>query len=201
MGTDWKLDGTCFESCNCDVVCPCIFTSAPTTGDCTVLFAWHIDEGSHGDLSLSGLNVAMAAYSPGHMLETPWKVALYLDENASEAQQEALTAIFAGQVGGHLAGLSPLIGEVLGVKSVSIDYQANGKQRSMQIKGLAEVAIEGIQGPGEADTTVSNQLIGIAPNFPTVVAKSEKLNYQDYGYSWDLSGKHGLYSPFSYQGP
>ena len=201
MGTDWKIDGTYFESCNCDTVCPCFFTSAPTTGECTVVVAWHIDEGSHGDLSLGGLNVALAAHSPGHMLETPWKVALYLDENASEAQQEALTAIFAGQAGGHMAALSPLIGEVLGVKSVAIDYQANGKQRSLKINGVAEAAIEAIPGAGDADTTVSNHPIAISPNYAAVVAKSEKLKYQDYGYSWELSGKHGLYSPFSYQGP
>lgn len=200
MGTDWKIDGTYFESCNCDTVCPCLFTSAPTTGECKVLVAWHIDEGNHGDLSLSGVNVALAVYSPGHMLETPWKVALYLDENASEAQQEALTAIFGGQAGGHMAALSPLIGEVLGVKSVSIDYQSNGKQRSMQIKGLAEMAIEGIPGQIEADVTINNHPIAIAPGFPGVVAKSEKLHYQDYDYSWDFSGKYGLYSPFSYQG-
>jgi hypothetical protein len=201
MGTDWKIDGTYFESCNCDAVCPCIFTSAPTTGECTALVAWHIDEGSHGDLSLGGLNVALAAYSPGHMLETPWKVALYLDENASVAQQEALTAIFGGQAGGHMAALSPLIGEVLGVKSASIDYQANGRKRSMQIEGLAEMAIEGIPGQGDADATVSNHPVAIVPNFPGVVAKSQKMSYQDYGYSWELSGKNGLYSPFSYQGP
>jgi hypothetical protein len=46
------------------------------------------------------------------MLEVKWRVALYLDETASEEQKNALTQIFTGQVGGHMANLVPLIGEV-----------------------------------------------------------------------------------------
>ena len=201
MATDWKIDGTYFESCNCEVVCPCIFTSAPTEGDCTTLFAWHIDEGSYGDVPLSGLNVALFVYSPGHMLETPWQVALYLDENANDAQQEALTMIYGGQVGGPPAALGELIGEVLGVKSAPIEYQANGKRRSLTINGVAEVAVEAMAGQGGSDIVVSNHPLAIAPGYPAVATKSEKLRYQDYDFSWELSGKTGFYSPFTYQGP
>ena len=50
--------------------------SPPTSDDCTVLLAWHIDRGSFGDVSLNGLNVALAAYIPGHMLKVKWDVAL-----------------------------------------------------------------------------------------------------------------------------
>ncbi|MEE8334606.1 MAG: DUF1326 domain-containing protein, partial [Alphaproteobacteria bacterium] len=45
----WSLKGTYFESCNCDAACPCVFLSAPTDGDCTVLIGWHIDQGNDGD--------------------------------------------------------------------------------------------------------------------------------------------------------
>jgi hypothetical protein len=41
-------------------------------------------------------------------LEVKWKVALYVDELANHGQQDALTQIFSGQAGGHLAGLAPL---------------------------------------------------------------------------------------------
>ncbi len=30
---DWNLEGTYFEACNCDVVCPCLFLSDPTDDD------------------------------------------------------------------------------------------------------------------------------------------------------------------------
>ena len=66
----------------------------------------------------------LAAYSPGHMLQVKWKVALYVDEQANQGQQDALTQIFSGQAGGHLAGLAPLIGEVLGVYLSSVHHMA-----------------------------------------------------------------------------
>jgi len=39
----WQLKGVYFEACNCDVPCPCVFLSAPTAGQCTVLVGWHIE--------------------------------------------------------------------------------------------------------------------------------------------------------------
>jgi hypothetical protein len=99
MPTSWKIAGSYFEACNCDVACPCVFLSTPTDGDCTVLLAWHIDHGQFGEVNLDGFNTALAVYSPGHMLQTKWKVALYVDELANQDQRDALTQIFSGQAG------------------------------------------------------------------------------------------------------
>ena len=101
MSDNWKLSGTYFESCNCDVACPCIFLSAPTQDGCTVFVGWHIDDGESEGLSLSGLNVALAILSPGHMAENQWKAAVYVDENANEDQRNALLKIFGGKAGGQ----------------------------------------------------------------------------------------------------
>jgi len=201
MSESWRIDGTYFESCNCDVACPCVFTSAPTEDDCKVLVSWHIESGNYGDVSLNGLNVALAAYSPGHMLQTPWKVALYTDDRANVAQSEALVAIFGGQAGGHMASLSGFIGEILGVKSASMEYHSNGRRRSLSIDGIADVAIQGMEGQGGADVAISNHPVAISPGFPALAAKSEAFSYRDHGYTWEFSGKNGFYSPFSYQGP
>jgi len=200
MPDNWKLTGTYFEACTCDVACPCVFLSAPTTGDCTVLVGWHIENGSFTNVELDGLNVALAVHTPGHMLETKWRVALYLDETASEEQKNALTQIFTGQSGGHISNLVPLIGEVLGVSSVPIEYEASGKQRRLKIGDVAETEVEAIQDSGGSDVIINNAPLGIAPGFPLVVAKSKKLSYKDHGLECEISGKNGFYSPFSYQG-
>jgi len=63
-----------------------VFLSPPTSGECTVLLAWHIDQGRFGQIELDGLNSVLAARSPGHMMEVKWKVALYLDERANQSQ-------------------------------------------------------------------------------------------------------------------
>jgi hypothetical protein len=40
MAEKWQARGTYFEACNCQVACPCNFTSAPTEGECKVVVAW-----------------------------------------------------------------------------------------------------------------------------------------------------------------
>ncbi len=201
MATKWNLAGTYFEACNCEVACPCVFLSPPTTGECTVLVGWHVDKGSFGNEALDGLNVALAVYSPGHMAKVKWKVALYLDEKGSQAQRDALTQIFAGQAGGHPAMLASFIGQVLGVKSVPINYQASGKRRSLHIGNVAEAEIEALQGQGGSDIVISNHPLTVVPGQPAVVAKSKRLSYSDYGLKWEVSEKNGFYSAFAYQGP
>jgi hypothetical protein len=195
----WKVAGSYFEACNCDVACPCVFMSPPTSGECTVLLAWHIDEGRFGQTDLSGLNAALAADSPGHMMEVKWKVALYVDEKADPTQRDALTQIFSGQAGGHLAALGPLIGEVLGVKAAPIEYRSEGRRRSLRLGAVAEMEIEGVPGQGGADITISSHPFTAVPGYPAVVAKSTRLKFNDYGLNWEVSNKNGFFSPFVYQ--
>ena len=199
MAEPWKVNGTYFEACNCAAACPCVFLSAPTEGKCTVLLAWHIEKGSFGAVQLNGLNVALLATTPGHMMQTKWKVALYLDHKASGDQQAALGAIFSGQAGGHLAALAPLIGEVMGVKPVPIEFSASGKQRSLRIPQIAEADIEALEGQGGALVTVDNHPFTAVPGHPAVVSTSKKLKITDHGISLDISGKNGFYSAFAYQ--
>lgn len=200
MGSKWKIEGTYFETCNCDTVCPCFFLSSPTTGDCTLLVGWHIANGQFEEIDLKGLNAVMAVHSPGHMLEVPWRAALYVDNRGSAAQQEALTGIFSGQAGGHPSVLASHVGDFLGVKSVEIIYRDNGKNRSLSIPGIAEAEIEAIGGQGGGKTTIAGNPMCVAPGFSGVVARSRRLDYNDHGMSWELSQKTGFYSPFAYNG-
>lgn len=44
----WRLNGTYFEACNCDVACPCTITSLqmPATHErCNAMLAFHVDDG------------------------------------------------------------------------------------------------------------------------------------------------------------
>ncbi|MCG6861148.1 MAG: DUF1326 domain-containing protein [Chromatiaceae bacterium] len=199
MSEKWQVRGTYFEACNCANVCPCNFMSAPTEGECKVVIAWHIDEGQHGAVDLAGLNAALFAYAPGHMMETKWQVALYTDDRASQEQTEALGKIFSGQEGGHLAALGPFIGEVLGVKAVPIEYRAEGTKRSVRVGTVAEAEIEALKGQGDKLVEVRNVPFTVVPDEPMVVAKANSYRYDDYGLSIDISGRNGYYSPFSYQ--
>src|SRR2546422_11098824 len=136
--TRWQITGDYFENCNCDVVCPCLFspnaplTSKPTAGACEVAFGFHIDRGSYDATTLDGLNVALITRTPGPMAQGNWSVALYLDERTNEQQRQALGAIFSGSAGGPVGAVAPLISTVLGAKTVPITFNISRNRRSIE---------------------------------------------------------------------
>ena len=199
-GKNWKLEGDYFEACNCDTVCPCVFLGDPDQGECDVTIAWHIANGHFDDLSLAGLNVVAVFHTPGNMWTGPkWKAALYLDERATNEQADALGKIYSGKSGGFFGALAGLIGELAGVRSVPINFELDGKRRTLRIPSAIDLTIEGMEGADKSnDVTVSNTPMQVAPGFASIVAKSTKNSYNDHGMEWNNSGKNGFYSRFAY---
>ena len=68
---------------------------------------------------------------------------------------------------------------------------------SVRVGNVADAAIQAIDGPA-GEVTVSGHPLAIAPGFPAVASRSERLRYQDHGYTWEISKKNGFYSPFQY---
>ena len=200
MASKWQAKGDYFETCNCQTLCPCIFLSPPTEGACTVLVGWHIQSGHFDDAVLDELNVAAFFHSPGPMHQGNWSAALYLDSRASDQQGDALVKIFSGQAGGAPGAIRGLISKLLGVKRAEIAYQADGRKRRMTIRDVGESEIEALRGAGGADVTISNHPLAIAPGHPSVVSRSRRLKFSDYGFTLDLSGRTGQFSPFTYEG-
>ncbi|HZJ27697.1 MAG TPA: DUF1326 domain-containing protein [Acidimicrobiia bacterium] len=196
----WKLSGSYFESCNCEAACPCAFLGPPTTGVCTAIIGWHIENGEYEGLQLDGLNVALAVDSPGHMATTEWRAAVYLDDRASEEQTAALGAIFSGAAGGHPAVLGSYIGEVLGVATAPITFEGDDASRAMRIGDVADVKITAMEGQGGAQVTIANHPLAVAPGQEVVAARADHLRFTDHGYEWELSESNGFFSPFKYEG-
>ncbi|MCO6427409.1 DUF1326 domain-containing protein [Nitrosomonas communis] len=197
--TNWRLQGSYFETCNCVTSCPCIWLQPPSEGNCKLLVAWHIESGHLDGLPLDGLNVALACYSPGTMIKGNWQAALYVDEQADDAQFDAITQIFSGQQGGHPAILMSFVSEVLGATKIEIDYREEGNKRQLIIPGIAQAEIEGIQGIKGGEATINNPPLCVVTSHPAVVARSINYQYQDYDKSWQFTERNGFYSPFSYQ--
>lgn len=192
------MKGDYFEACNCDVACPCIFSSyPPPDGHCTVMFACHVDSGRFDDTRLDGLNVFVAVDSPGPMDKVKWKVAMYVDSRASTAQSEALEAIFTNEEAGGM--FASAIGEYLGSRSALIEYTADGKTRSVKVQGIADVEVEDFV-KRNGKTAEFRNAHGLAPDL-LYVAKSNKLEYKDHGMTWQISGKNSYHAPISWNGP
>jgi hypothetical protein len=202
--TRWQIAGDYFENCNCDVVCPCLFspnaplTSMPTAGACEVAFGFHVDRGSYGDIPLDGLNVAMAVRTPGPMAEGNWSAALYLDERADEQQRQALQAIFTGSVGGPVAALAPLISTVLGVKTVPITFHKEGQRRSVEIKSVMQLAVHALPSMNPDEEIWAKTGHPFAPTSLAMAVGDAKSTWADYGMHWDNTGKNAHYAPINW---
>ena len=79
----YDLTGTLLEACSCNVLCPCWIGEDPDGGKCNGLIAWHLDEGTINGVDVSGCTLAGAALIPGNVLQGGWKVAFFLNDDAT----------------------------------------------------------------------------------------------------------------------
>ena len=202
--TKWHLSGDYFENCNCDVVCPCLvspaapLTARPSQGVCDVALIFHIDQGSYGQVSLDGLNVAVIAHTPGPMADGNWTLGAYIDERANEDQMAALGAIFSGAEGGPMAAFAPLVGTHLGAKKAAINYTISGNNRAAEIPGILHMAVEplgSLHPGGEIWGAMGHP---VAPDRLAFAVGSKGSTFADHGMRWDNSGRNGHYAPISW---
>ena len=195
----FSVQGDYFEVCSCDVSCNCVWLGPATRDDCDVLLAWHVSNGSKDGVDLSGLNAVMAVHSPKRMTDGGWKVALYLDDRASAEQSEALGAVFSGAAGGHLANLSPLIGEVAGVEPATIRFEKSDGSLHAEVAGTLSMSSEQVVGmDGQEPAVIANAPFG-AVTQPVRQGTSENVSYQGH-WNMSFSGTNSFITDFRYEG-
>src|SRR5262249_52711078 len=113
----WKISGSYFETCSCDVVCPCTasLSSGATLDYCRVVLVFPIKDGDVEGVDAGGLTVAAVADTPKVMTDGNWRIGVFIDAAASDEQAAALGGVFSGALGGPMQALGPLVGENLGV--------------------------------------------------------------------------------------
>ena len=69
---------------------------------------------------------------------------MFVDERASDEQADKLVQVFSGQLGGPMAGLAPLVGEMLGVERAAIEVHDDGLRHSVRVGDAIDFEIEDI---------------------------------------------------------
>src|SRR3546814_5416136 len=91
----WRLSGEYMESCNCDYLCPCIYTNpqeGATQDHCTAALVFRIDAGESDGVRLDGLGFALLIRSGKAMADGDWVLGCVVDERADPAQRAELAA-------------------------------------------------------------------------------------------------------------
>jgi hypothetical protein len=197
----WSIEGTYFENCNCDMVCPCSTSGLTAPADqerCHVALAFHIGAGQVDGLDVSGLNVAVVADTPALMSDGGWRLGLFMDASASPQQAEALGGVFSGQLGGPMEGLGPLVGEMLGTEAVPIAYVDEGRRHRVSIGDVIDMEVEDFVSPLDA-TGRGIRVSGVGFPADTLAAGRAMSSTVDaFGLKWDNEGKNAFSAPFAW---
>ena len=189
----WNLKGSYIETCSCDLICPCnaSFDHGATYDYCRVTLVFNIAEGEIEGTKIGGLKVAAIADTPKVMTDGNWKLGVFIDESASEEQADKLTKVFTGQLGGPMAGLVPLVGEVLGIERAAFDVQDDGVRHSVRIGDAIDFEIEDIV-PFGVETGEPVRFQGMfhpaGSNLTIAEAKRSRIN----AFGIEYEGKTGL---------
>src|SRR3954451_15857612 len=142
----WNLKGSYVETCSCELMCPCnlSFDHGATYDFCRVTLVFNIREGQIEGTDVAGMKVAAIADTPKVMTDGNWRLGVFVDEQASDEQMDKLVKVFSGQLGGPMAALAPLVGEVLGVERARIEVEDDGLRHSVRIGDVIDFEFEDI---------------------------------------------------------
>ena len=189
----WNLRGRYVETCSCELMCPCNLSldHGATYDFCRASLVFEISEGSVEGTDIAGCKVAIIIDTPKVMTEGNWRVGVFVGDEADDGQFGQLVRVFSGQLGGPMAALAPLIGEMLGAERATIDIDHDGLRHSVSITGGIEFEIEDIVPFG----VESGEPVRFAGMFHPVasdltMAEARRSRIDAFGISYE--GKTGL---------
>jgi hypothetical protein len=189
----WKLTGSYVETCSCELMCPCNLTMdhGATYDYCRVTLLFDIHEGDIEGTDVSGVPVLMIADTPKVMTEGNWRLGLLIDAQATDEQAEKLGQVFGGQLGGPMAGLTPLVGEMLGVERAPIEVRHDGRRHSVRAGDAIDFEIEDIVPFGSESgepVRFNGMFHPVGSDLTMAEAKRSRIN----AFGIEFEGKTGL---------
>lgn len=198
----WNLEGTFYENCSCDAICPCTWSNMArraTNDDCRAALLFEVDAGDVDGVDVSGTACMMVLQTPAMMLDGGWKAGLIIDETASEEQADRLAQVFSGQLGGPPAGLTPLVGEFLGVERLPVAITHEGDRNHVVIGDAIDYQLSKQRTP-EGDQVQLTSIV-VHPAGPTLdVAHVDNVTNSPFGINWSGDGLSGFSNRFAWAG-
>ncbi|MDE2572379.1 MAG: DUF1326 domain-containing protein [bacterium] len=195
----YSLEGTLLEACSCKVLCPCWIGEDPDGGTCDAFVAYHFDKGTVKGVDVGGLNVVGIAKIPGNVLvPKSWRLLMLVDERATEEQLEALVDAYSGKLGGPLADLAGLIGEVLAVRRAPITHEVRGGVGALRVGEMISAELEPYRAADGSITTLRDTIFSTVPGSPAYVAKARhhRVNVPEFGMVWSFENRNAIQSDY-----
>lgn len=194
----YSLQGTLLEACSCNILCPCWVNEEPDGGACAAFNAYHFDTGTIRGVDVSGLSIAMVVNFSGRPLDGGWRVVVLVDKKATPEQKQAIIDAYTGQLGGPLADVYGLVGEVLGVIDADIRHEVADGKGTLQIEGYVYGEMEPYRGPDGTITTLRDSTFSTVPGSPAWVGKASvhRVDIPEHGYVWSFEDRNAIQATY-----
>jgi hypothetical protein len=198
---EWRIVGTYLETCNCDPGCGCNFRGVPSSpeGNCEAFLAHAIERGSYDGLDLSGAKVAWALWWPGAIHDKGGHGHAYVDCETDE-QFDALSRIWRGEEGyGLFEIFNSTLTEPSAVDRATVAMTIDGKRSRYSVEGVGESILTPLTNP----VTGEENKVRIVKDSGFIwrdgeIAQSERMRIELPEMSYDVSGRHAVFSRFGY---
>lgn len=153
QATTWNLKGVGYEFCNCDPGCACNFAGAPSSddGSCQALVINVIEEGSCGEVDLSGVTAAALITWPQAIHDGGGTAVFIVEPATTDEQVDALAQIFTGQLGGNPWAILGTTFEVGGLLKAPVEISGQGLEIAVEIPGVGHARGDVLRNPVTGD--------------------------------------------------
>lgn len=197
----YNVEGRLLEACSCAGPCPCWVGDDPDGGTCDAVVCYHYDKGEINGVGVAGLTLALVALVPGNVLKGNWKVAAHVDSKASPEQKEAILAAHTGKLGGPIGDLAPLIGEVVGVYDVPIDFNIVEGRGTLRIGDVVSAEMQPYTDAQGRPTKLVDTIFSTIPGSPAFAGKAMnfKVNLAKHDMTWEYNGRNAILGNFKFE--
>ena len=194
----YQLEGRLLEVCTCNVLCPCWVGEDPDNGTCDGVLAWHVDEGTVNGTNVSGRTLVILTHIPGNILQGNWRVRVYVDDEATPEQKDAMLNVWTGKLGGPVADLAKLVGEVMAVEQVPITFEVKGVDGTLKVGKAIDAGLKPFQGATGKDTAIHDTIFTTIPGSPAYVGKATHYRVDAPEFQIDLRDHNAVSGSFRF---
>lgn len=197
---NYDVQGSILEACSCNAPCPCWIGEDPDGKTCDAFVGYRIDKGTIKGVDVSGVVFTLVAHIPGNILKGNWKVAVYVDDKAKPAQKQAVLDAWTGKLGGPLADLAKLVGEVVGVHDVPIEFRVEKGKGTIKVGKVVDAEMAPYTDAQGNPTKMLNTIFSTIPGSPAWVAKAthHKVNIPEHGFQWTFQNRNAVQGDFRF---
>ena len=193
----WRLAGTYYAPCSCDVGCPCNFGEMEADrGWCSGALTFDVRSGEVNGTDVSGTKAVFAVDFPASFLAGNGTGRLYFDPDTPQEQRSALESVFSGQQGGVFEVLAGLVPDMLPSRDAPINIQAGEEATRVKVGDFGAIVVEPLRDSEGNVTTVRHAAGAVVEEM--VCAKGTGSSWRDPEMREWVSGGHAEQGDFDW---